>query len=299
MALFAARGFLRFDSAVPESINRRFLEDIGHVPPSRVGSISRHYRRVMGSSAIPVVAAGTSLARAYPKGSAVADLLALPFVKGAIASLVGKRPVFDHHFLHIAFPPRFYEAAGETQVSQNLHQDSTIDPRRAFDLQIMYYPHAVTEDMGGTRFVPGTHLRVVSEASIGRYQNMAGQQHVVCPAGTLLFLHHGVWHGGGINRSDRLRYMFKIRMCPTERQVRLWDTSDLPPDHRAQRAIFWTDPSQDTASIDAILMRPEPWHEYDTGRLELMNRVRFWRHLLGDSTFDADFWLTRVENEPA
>jgi hypothetical protein len=66
MALFAARGFLRFDSAVPESINRRFLEDIGHVPPSRVGSISRHYRRVMGSSAIPVVAAGTSLARASP-----------------------------------------------------------------------------------------------------------------------------------------------------------------------------------------------------------------------------------------
>ena len=65
-------------------------------------------------------------------------------------------------------------------------------------------------------------LRVVSEAAIARYQNVRGQQHVVCPAGTVLILHHGIWHGGGVNRSDRLRYMFKIRLCPTEPQVRLY-----------------------------------------------------------------------------
>jgi hypothetical protein len=47
----------------------------------------------------------------------------------------------------------------------------------------------VTREMGGTRFVPGTHLRRVSEVALGRYQNIAGQQHMVCEAGTLLFLH--------------------------------------------------------------------------------------------------------------
>ena len=174
--------------------------------------------------------------RVIPTESAITRVLELPVVRGAIESLVGPNPRFDHHFLHVTFPPEFYEARGLPNVSQHTHQDSTIDPRRAFDVQIMYYPHDVTREMGGTRFVPGTHLRVVSEAAVARYQNIRGQQHVVCPAGTLLFLHHGIWHGGGVNRSDRLRYMFKIRINPTVRQQRLWDTSDLPNDHHRAAA---------------------------------------------------------------
>ena len=50
----------------------------------------------------------------------------------------------------------------------------------AFDIQLFYFPQEVTEPMGGTRFLPGSHLRVVSEAAISRYQNIVGQQHVVC-----------------------------------------------------------------------------------------------------------------------
>jgi hypothetical protein len=133
------------------------------------------------------------------------------------------------------------------------HQDSTIDPRKAFDIQLMYYPHDVTADTGGTRFLPGSHLRVESEAAIERYQNVRGEQHVVCPAGTLLVLHHGIWHGGGINRSDRLRYMFKIRICPTGPQHRLWDTGDLPETPALQRPIFWTGVGQNEDSLAAVL----------------------------------------------
>ncbi|MDP5052771.1 MAG: phytanoyl-CoA dioxygenase family protein, partial [Congregibacter sp.] len=169
-------------------------------------------------------------------------------------------------------------------------QDSTIDVRRAFDVQVMYFPHEVTENMGGTRFLPGSHLRIVSEAAIGRYQNIVGQQRMVCPAGTLLFLHMGIWHGGGLNLSDQMRYMFKIRLNPGQRQERLWDTSDLGNDHYQQRPIFWT--GTDTGDeLHRILMQTEPWFEADTSRLELMNRVRFWRYLLGDNNFDADYWL--------
>jgi len=43
-------------------------------------------------------------------------------------------------------------------------------------------------------------------------------------------------------------------------------------------------------------MTPEPWFEQDTGRLEFVNRIRLWRHLSGDPTFDADYWLGRLEN---
>jgi len=161
----------------------------------------------------------------------------------------------------------------------------------------MYFPHQVTADMGGTRFLPGSHLRVVSEAAIARYQNVRGQQHVVCDAGTVLIMHHGIWHGGGMNRSDRLRYMFKIRLCPAERQERLWDTRDLRDQPRTQRPIFWTLSRGEDDGIATILTRPEPWFEHDTGRLEYLNRIRLWRYLTGDEDFDADFWLTRLENE--
>ncbi len=299
MARFVARGFLRFDAAVPHAINERFMDEVGRPPEATGEKLMKAYGKLLAASRVPAVAAGTPLADAYPADSAIAAMLDLPVVRGAIESLVGRDPVFDHHFLHITFPPAFYAAMGMPNTSQHTHQDSTIDTRRAFDIQIMYFPHAVTREMGGTRFIPGTHLRIVSEAAVARYQNVRGQQHVVCPAGTLLFLHHGMWHGGGVNRSDSLRYMFKIRINPTVRQERLWDTSDLGNDHAIQRPIFFVKEAPDPNHPHTILTTPEPWFEADTGRLEYLNRIRLWRHLLGDASFDADYWMTRVENEPA
>ena len=294
MAEFAARGFLRFDNVVPEALNEKFLQEVGHVPLEEINHPMEHYGKVMASSAIPVIRPGTQLHNAYPNESAISEILKLQLVDGVIQSLVGAAPIFDHHFLHITFPPKFY---GESQQkSQHYHQDSTIDPRQAFDVQMMYFPHAVTVDMGGTRFLPGSHLRIVSEAAIARYQNIVGQKRMVCPAGTLLFLHMGIWHGGGANQSASMRYMFKIRMNPGERQMRLWDSSDLGNEHFEQRPIFWTG-TDSGDQIHQTLMKPEPWFEADTSRLELMNRVRFWRYLLGDNTFDSDYWLTRVEHE--
>ena len=297
MARFVARGFLRFDAVVPADINEQFLAESGRPPEPAPGTKLRHaYGAFLAQNAIPEVAPGTPLAQAYAPGSALARLLALPLVAGAIESLMGDDPVFDHHFLHMTFPPRFHDAAASENVSQHTHQDSTIDPRQAFDLQIMYYPHAVSREMGGTRFIPGTHLRKVSEVALGRYQNVRGQQHMVCEAGTLLFLHHGIWHGGGVNVSDETRTMFKIRMHASGSQVARFDRSDLPND-RSQRPIFYLKSPPRPDTVDAILMTPEPWFEQDTGRLEFVNRIKLWRYISGDPTFDADYWMTRLENE--
>jgi len=295
MAHFAARGFLKLDSCVPDALNRQFLDDIGHVADDEIGSALEHYGRIMSRSAIPVVGAGTPLAEAYPHDSALAKILALPAVAGAIESLVGADCVLDHHFLHVTFPPRLLE---KPAPAQHTHQDSTIDPRRSFDIQIMYFPQAVTADMGGTRFIPGTHHRIVSEAAVARYQNIKGQQHVVCPPGSLLIMHHGIWHGGGANRSDNLRYMFKIRLAPTRPQVRLWNVSDLDT-RTPQRPIFWVGQRPAEDDLHSILTFREDWHEADTGRLEHLNTARLWRYLTGDDKTDVDYWLTRVENEQA
>ncbi|MGI5127233.1 phytanoyl-CoA dioxygenase family protein [Pseudonocardia sp. CA-107938] len=254
MAHFVATGALRMDAVVPEEMNRRAVDVL------RAG--------------IPAEPYGTPLSEAFAGSEFVRQLLALPEIAGAIHSLVGPDPTVDHHAVHIR------EAhCGE---AQDLHADAIIDVRPdAFDVQLMYYPHDVTLEMGGTLSVPGTHLRRVNETDIGRYQNLLGQTRLVCPAGTVVFLHHGIWHGGRRNDSDVDRYMFKIRFNPTVRQVRLWNTDDLYDEAVARE-----------------LDQSFPWHEWATGRLERYNRVKLWQALTGDDTYDPEFWVTRVSNRP-
>lgn len=295
MARFVARGFLRFDAVVPDEINAQFMAEASEsVEPDE--GIKGTYRDTFAANAIPEVQAGTPLASAYAPGTALARLLALPLVAGALQSLLGPEIVFDHHFLHVRFPSR--DPLRGPNLSQHTHQDSTIDPRQAFDVQLMYYPHRITRDMGGTRFIPGTHLRKVSEFAIGRYQNVVGQQHVVCEAGTLLFLHHGVWHGAGANQSDRTRYMFKIRLRAVGRQTRAWAIEDYRPADK-QRAIFFLKSPPEENTVETILTTPEPWFEQDTGRLEYINRIKLWRYLTEDPEYDADYWLTRLDENAA
>jgi len=298
VATFVARGFLRFDAAVLAEINEQFLEEAGRIRDPRPGErVHRIHAEALAKARIPEVAPGAPLFEAYPPESALGRLMRLPRVAGGFRSLLGEAPVFDHHFLHVTFPPKFHAAASRENVSQNTHQDSTIDPGAGFDVQLMYFPHAVTREMGGTRFTPGTHLHKVSEAAIGRYQNMVGQQHMVCEAGTLLFLHHGIWHGGGVNHADQARYMFKIRAHASTRQTRCWNLEDLPR-RNARRPIFFTKSAPEPDTIETILTTPEPWFEFDTGRLEFVNRIKLWRYMTEDPAYDADYWLTRLEATP-
>jgi ectoine hydroxylase-related dioxygenase (phytanoyl-CoA dioxygenase family) len=223
---------------------------------------------------IPAVPYGTPVAKVFEEGSFARRLLDLPEVAGALRSLVGPDPTVDHHAVHVREP---HEGA-----AQPLHGDAIIDTRiDAFDVQLMYYPHEVTADMGGTLSVPGSHLRRTNESDTGRYQNLRGQTRLTCPAGTVVLLHHGIWHCGRRNDSDVRRYMFKIRFNPTVPQVRLWDTADLG------------DPA-----VTAELARQFPWYETATGRLEIHNRVKMWRAMTGDTRFDIEYWATRVANRP-
>jgi hypothetical protein len=63
--------------------------------------------------------------------------------------------------------------------------------------------------------------------------------------------------------------------------VRLWNTDDL-----------------DDPAVAETLSTRFPWYEAATGRLEFYNRIRMWRALTGDDTFDIDYWMTRVSNRP-
>ena len=254
MARFVAHGSLRMDAVVPAEMNEQAIDVL--------------------EAGIPAVPYGTPVDEAFPAGSFARRLVDLPVVAGALHSLVGPDPTVDHHAVHIREP--------HGGSAQPLHGDAIIDTRLdAFDVQLMYYPHEVTADMGGTLSVPGSHLRRTNESDTGRYQNLRGQTRLTCPAGTVVILHHGLWHGGRRNDGDVRRYRCKIRFNPTVPQVRLWDTSDL-----------------DDPAVLTELSRRFPWYEPATGRLEVYNRAKLWRALTGDATFDIDYFLTRVSNRP-
>lgn len=270
VASFIARGFLRFDELIPQDVNEAVMAEID------AGTIKSQ-------------PAGTLLSQCYPEPSAIGGMLRRPEVQGIIHSLVGPDPLFDHHAIHVRQP--------NEGKAQGMHGDSIIDTRMHFDIQLMYFPHDVPLEMGGTLIVPGSQYRRINEMDIARYQNFIGQIPMVCKAGSLLALHHGIWHCGRQNKTDRRRYMYKIRLNPQVRQLNLWNTDDLTDATKANRTIFGGS-NHLPDDVQTILGKLEPWFEDADGRLEIVNRIKMWRFLTGDDKFDVHYWLTRLENMP-
>lgn len=238
VASFVARGFLRYDGLLTRDTCSSLLDEVA----SGVHESGCIY--------------GMPLSAAWPKAPGIRRIFVLPEMRRVISGLLGDDPIYDHHFPHVS-------AAGRRH-SDDLHQDAVYDTRRfAFDLQISIFPEATTREMGGTLILPGSHLRRVNERDIMRYQHVTGQEQIVCPAGTVVFWHHNLWHSARSNLSKSPRMMFKIRLQPRARQYQTWDLSDL-----------------DDPEVFRILGNAEPWHGVD-GRIEIMNRLALFRYLSG------------------
>jgi len=263
VATFVARGFLRFDEIVPRTLCEEALAEIA------AGARPSHYQAKRGEPASRWP--GKPLDEVWPDSVGLAAIVHSPAIAGIIQSLVGPRAIYDHHYAHAIEPNQRW--------SQPWHADAIVDPRTAFDIQLFFFFQDTPRAMGGTMILPGSHLRRVNESDVARYQNFVGQMPTVCNAGTLLVCHHGIWHCGQPNITPTRRVMLKLRLNPSVPQRLLWNTADLG----------------DTA-ISGILGSPEPWHGNEA-RLEVVNRIKLWRHLTGDARFDVDYWLTRLENQ--
>jgi len=256
MARFVADGFLRFDAVVPEDLCAAALREMQQ--PEVLGRVWQYGGRPF---------------RDLWRGTATKAVFDLPQVRGVIASLVGSEPRYDHHCPHQVGPGQRREP--------NLHQDAVVDLRPdAFDIQLSFFPHAVPEAMGGTSFLPGSHFRRPRLNGLQRYHHVVGEVQTVCPAGTVVVWHHNLWHAARSNRTEHNRYMFKLRLNPTCKQVRLWNTADIA-----------------SAPVQRILNTNHHWYgaEY---RFEVMQRLQLWRHLSGDPTYDDQSFWTRLENRP-
>src|SRR5262249_45951970 len=142
----------------------------------------------------------------------------------------------------------------------------------AFDIQAMYFSHDAPKEMGPTLILPGSHLRRISHLSISRYKNIIGQKQLIGRAGTIAFLHHGIWHCAQPNHTDRTRYMFKLRLRPGEEQ----------------RGLFNTDGYNDPTVRRIVNSFGHKWHG-EEGRAENVERAKLWRYLCGDDSVDTSF----------
>ena len=283
MARFVADGYLRFDALIPEEINRDIIEELRQLEVNKINQIV----------GLPVEDGGpeqpasiTPLSECYPAPSILGAMLRLPEVQGIIESLVGKDPLFDHDFVH--------RLPAGSDYKQHLHVDAVIDsPDPTFDIQLFYYPGDVAPGAGGTRFVPGTHLRRTRAEGVGRYQHIVGEQQYSGEAGTLMVFHHGLWHAGQPNPSDVDRWMYKIRLNPQASQVKQWDLSDFDGMHNDASDHTFARMRQD--SVAQVLRTMQPWQKGHEARYEQMQRARLWRYLSADPAFDVDYYHTRIE----
>lgn len=257
MAKFVSNGYLRFDEIIPKDLCEESKE------PIALGEMDA-YDKV-----------GAPFYSLW-EHSAMGKIFRLTAVRAIIESLLGPNPQYDHHYFH--------NKKAHTTDTDSLHQDGTYDTRDfGFDLLICFFPDDVSEKMGGTLVVPGSHFRKVNSGAIGRYQNIVGQQQLVCKAGTILFMHSNLWHAGRSNHSDNDRLLFKLRLNPTVEQVRIWNTEDI-----------------NDSEIPNILGERMPWHSGEQ-RLENINRIRLWRYMIGDPTpdFKTDkLWGTKLDDMP-
>ena len=292
MAQVVADGYLRFDELVPESINERILEELQLLYKVKM----RQVVQTVGLNPDDVAELPSTnvlhpeslapLADCYPPPSVIGEMLRLPQVQGIIASLVGDNPLFDHDFVHYI--------PAENPQGQHLHVDAGIDDRQpSFDIQLFYFPTEVAPGAGGTRFVPGTHLRHTRAEGVARYQHLLGEQQYSGPPGTVLIFHQGLWHAGQPNPSKQDRWMYKIRLNPQVPQVRLWNTEDFDALHNDARDHTFAHMRED--SVAHILRKTHPWQKGHEARYEQMERARLWRYLSGDEHFDVDFYHTRME----
>ena len=255
MAQFVNNGFVRLDEVIPLDICQE-VKDLFDGDDLKLHEPKDN-----------------TLESKYPKENPLYKLIHVPKVKGMITSLVGANPLFDHHAIHRKQPGSIN--------AQVLHQDAEIDIREnAFDIQLSFFIHDVPKEMGGTRFLPGSHLRKVHETQIGRYQHVKGMIQVECKAGTVVAWHHNLWHGAQPNHTDQMRYMFKLRLNPTVTQQ-----------------LLWNDEKDNEQEMRAIMFAGQPWYGQEE-RIEMFSRIRMWRHLSKNPKFDHSKWYHRVENIP-
>ncbi len=93
---------------------------------------------------------------------------------------------------------------------QSLHRDMPFIADFPLSVNVVWMLDEFSAENGATRVVPGSHRRPDGPERDCVY---ADEVLAVAPAGTLLLFNSQTWHGGGPNRTDRIRRAFHVHYC--------------------------------------------------------------------------------------
>ena len=94
----------------------------------------------------------------------------------------------------------------------SLPADVRSDPRVKVPIFITtahYYLNDMYEEMGPTKFVPGSHLSGGSPNGATEWNNR-GEESILCKAGDVVLFRSEVWHRGSANTSNEVRYLMQV-----------------------------------------------------------------------------------------
>ena len=107
-----------------------------------------------------------------------------------------------------------------------LPDDVAIDPRVKIPALIMtahFYLDDIYEALGPTRVVPGSHRAGIRPERDQEKWNDAEEQSILCQAGDVIVFRSDVWHRGGANRTDQVRYLLQVHYANR------WIAQRFPP----------------------------------------------------------------------
>lgn len=94
----------------------------------------------------------------------------------------------------------------------SLPADILADPRVRVPIFITtahFYLDDLTEELGPTNFIPGSHLSGCSPEGATEWQGQT-EKSIMCKAGDVVIFRSEVWHRGTANTSDKTRYLLQV-----------------------------------------------------------------------------------------
>ena len=107
----------------------------------------------------------------------------------------------------------------------SLPEDILDDPRVNVPIFIStahYYLDDMYEELGPTKFVPGSHLSGRGPNGDAEWKGL-GEQSILCKAGDVVMFRSEVWHRGSANTSNQDRYLLQVHYA--QRMI----TQKFPP----------------------------------------------------------------------
>ena len=201
--------------------------------------------------------------RIYEEVPALRQVFEDPKVQGTLKSLLGDDMVMHpHRHCHTSEP-----GAQPTQWHQD---DVNVRHHQVRRLLVMYYPHEVTDKLGPTVILPGTHLRNAPTSRMATYVNFRTQKVLAGAAGAVVVAHYDLWHTASPHHGHRNRHMLKFifdRVSdPTEPS---WN-HDPKCDLEIRRNFTHTRLEHDSSSdrYKLVALRLKLWNWLKTGQVE-------------------------------